>query len=266
MKILWITDVHLNLVDSAKLDAFCYKITSLKPNVVLIGGDIANSKNIEKTLLILEEKIQCPIYFVLGNHDFYHSSICDIREQVHKIANSSSYLEYLTNSDIVKLTPDTCLIGHDGWSDGRYGDYSYSNVRLNDYTMIKDFKNLNKQARLEKLNELGDEAAVFFRKQLTQAVQNFQHIIILTHVPPYLEACWHEGNLSSNDFAPHFSCKAVGDVFLELMSKHIDKNRTVLCGHTHSAGVAQILPNIVVRTGAAAYGKPKIQDPIFIKE
>ena len=158
------------------------------------------------------------------------------------------------------------LIGHDSWSDGRSGNYSNSNVRLNDYVLIKELRNLDDQALLKKLNQLGNEAASFFRKQLIQALPYYQHILILTHVPPFAESCWHEGNLSNDDFLPHFCCKATGEVFIELMSKYPDKNLTILCGHTHSGGVAQILPNITVRTGQAVYGHPTIQDPIFIKE
>ncbi len=266
MKIIWTTDPHLNLIDSAKFDVFCHKITSTHPDAVLLGGDIADSTSLADKLLSLEKKIQCPIYFVLGNHDYYHSSIGSVREQVQKKINNSPYLQYLTDTGIVKLTSNTCLLGHDSWSDGRYGDYSNSNIRLNDYVMIKELTDLNKQERLEKLNKLGDEAAGFFREQLSQALLNFQHVLILTHVPPFAESCWHEGNLSSTDFLPHFSCKATGDLFIEIMSQHPDKNMTVLCGHTHSEGIAQILPNLVVMTGAAAYGEPKIQAPIFIKE
>lgn len=266
MKILWATDIHLNLVDSKTLGGFCNKITRIKPDAVLIGGDIADSTSLVTTLLTLEEKIQRPIYFVLGNHDYYHSSISDVRQQVGEVTDRTTYLKYLANTGVVKLTATTCLIGHDSWSDGRCGDYYKSNVMLNDYKLIGDFKNLDKQARLTKLNSLGEDAATFFRQQLTQALPNFQHIIILTHVPPFEEACWHEGDLSNDDFLPHFSCKATGEVFIELMRKYPDKNLNILCGHTHSGGVAQILPNLVVRTGRAVYGKPNIQDPIFIKE
>ncbi len=266
MKLIWTTDIHLNFIDSVKLDDFCKKISCLNPDGVLIGGDIAESTSLVKILLILEQKIQCPIYFVLGNHDYYQGSIGDVREQVQKITENSSYLQYLTGTGIVKLTSNTCLIGHDSWSDGRCGDYFNSAVMLNDYVMIKELKSLDKQERLEKLKQLGDEAACYLREQLRQAFLNFQHILLLTHVPPFAEACWHEGHLSNDDFLPHFCCKATGDVFVELMSKHPDKNLTVFCGHTHSSGVSQILPNLVVRTGGAEYGQPKIQDPIYIQD
>lgn len=266
MKLIWVTDIHLNFVNSAELNAFCHKITALNPDAVLIGGDIAESGSLISILILLEEEIQCPIYFVLGNHDYYCGSIYEVRAQIQKISNNSSNLNYLTNNGIVKLTSDTCLIGHDSWADGRNGDYLNSSVRLNDYVLIKELANLDKQARLKKLNQLGDEAASFFREQLAIALPEYQHILVVTHVPPFAEACWHEGNLSNDDFLPHFCCRATGEVFVELMKEYPDKNLTVLCGHTHSAGVAQILPNIIVRTGQAVYRHPDIQDPIFIKE
>ena len=85
MKLIWTTDIHLDFVDPVKLDAFCCRITVLKPDVVLIGGDIAESMNLVNILLTLERQIKCPIYFVLGNHDYYHGSIGDVREQVQKM-------------------------------------------------------------------------------------------------------------------------------------------------------------------------------------
>ena len=40
---------------------------------------------------------------------------------------------------------------------------------------------------------------------------------------------------------------------------------TVLCGHTHSAGIAKILPNLEVRTGAAEYGRPELQGGLLVE-
>jgi hypothetical protein len=48
------------------------------------------------------------------------------------------------------------------------------------------------------------------------------------------------------------------------MQVYPDRNMTVFCGHTHSSGVAQILPNLLVKTGGAVYGKPQIQELIRV--
>jgi hypothetical protein len=46
------------------------------------------------------------------------------------------------------------------------------------------------------------------------------------------------------------------------MSEHREKEMLVLCGHTHGIGQAQILPNLLVKTGGAIYGKPQLQEII----
>ena len=259
------TDIHLNFINADKLEVFCARVSSLHPDIVLIGGDIGEAPSLAKILLSLEIKLRCPIYFVLGNHDYYHGSIAEVRNQVQIITNNSAYLHYLPNTGAVRLSSSSCLLGHDSWADGRYGHYFDSDVILNDYALIKDLSHLDKQSRLQKLKQLGDEAADYFRRQLNQAFLKYQHVLILTHVPPFIEACWHEGNLSNDHFLPHFCCKATGDVFIDLMHKYPDKNLTILCGHTHSGGMSQILPNLFVKTGGANYGQPAIQDPIIIK-
>ena len=78
-------------------------------------------------------------------------------------------------------------------------------------------------------------------------------------MPPFREACWHEGRISDDDWLPHFTCKAVGDVLSEAMRARPDRQMTVLCGHTHGAGEAEILPNLRVSTGGAVYGEPEVQ-------
>ncbi len=43
------------------------------------------------------------------------------------------------------------------------------------------------------------------------------------------------------------------------MAAHLDRQMTVLCGHTHGGGETEVLPNLRVLTGAAVYGEPKVQ-------
>lgn len=165
-------------------------------------------------------------------------------------------------SGVVALGKETCLVGHDGWADGRFGEYATSNVLLNDYSKIHNFVRAGGVGRLALLNSLGDQAADYFREVLPEALKQYQQIIVLTHIPPFKESCWHEGEISADDWLPHFSCKAMGDVLREVMGRAPDKQMTVLCGHTHSSGECQILPNLQVKTGGAKYGSPMIQKRI----
>ena len=112
--------------------------------------------------------------------------------------------------------------------------------------------------RLERLHALGDAAAEHFRIVLPEAIARFRSVIAMTHVPPFREACWHQGQISNDAWLPHFACQAVGDVFVDVMSAHPDRELLVLCGHTHSSGEARFLPNLRVCTGGAEYGCPEI--------
>jgi hypothetical protein len=80
-------------------------------------------------------------------------------------------------------------LGHDGWADGRPGDYAVSDVFLNDYLLIKELAGLDAEARLGRLHDLDDEAAAHFRAGLPAALSGFRRLIVLTHVPPFREAC-----------------------------------------------------------------------------
>ena len=77
---------------------------------------------------------------------------------------------------------------------------------------------LSKEARWPKLKQLGDLAAEHVRKALPLALEQFPRVLLATHVPPLRDACWHEGQLSDNEWLPHFTCKAVGDVILETIA------------------------------------------------
>jgi hypothetical protein len=100
---------------------------------------------------------------------------------------------------------------------------------------------------------------------LPDALGRFRHVVVLTHVPPFREACWREGKISDDHWLPHFTCKAVGDALLEAMAAVPGQRMTVLCGHTHGGGEAQVLPNLRVLTGGATYGQPVIQQVLDVE-
>jgi 3',5'-cyclic-AMP phosphodiesterase len=255
----WITDPHLNFLDHDAVYSFCAELAQEKADGYLITGDIGEAPNVANYLNILDAHVDRPIYFVLGNHDFYRGSISVVRRKITQLCLGYPNLHWLPMAGIVPLTSETCLIGHDGWADGRYGDYTNVSVRLNDWVLIDELTGMTRADRLEKLQALGDESAAHFRSVLPLALSRFQHVIVAIHVPPFKEACWFEGRMSSDAWLPHISCKAAGDVLREIMAGSPDRRMTVYCGHTHGEGEAQILPNLRVFTGGAEYRAPKLQ-------
>jgi hypothetical protein len=262
IRLAWATDVHLNFLPHEDLGSFCRYVEDVGASSVVLSGDIAEGPTLRYYLGALEKGLSVPVYFVLGNHDFYRASIKKVRALAAEISESSTRVKWLPAVGVVELGPTVGLLGHDGWADGRLGDYERSTVMLNDYLFIDELTGLSAQARLAVLNELGDEAARYVRENLPGATKRFARVFFLTHIPPFHEACWHEGSVTAEEWLPHFACRAVGDALVEAADASPGCEITVLCGHTHSRGVARIRPNLIVRTGGAVYGAPVVEEVI----
>ena len=159
-------------------------------------------------------------------------------------AAQSQSLVYLNEAGVVELTPTTALVGHDGWGDARLGTFDSSEILLNDFLLIDELRadgptpwEINRDILRRTLNSLGDEAAAHLARVLPEALRTHDRVVLLTHVPPFREAAWHEGSPSDDDWLPFFACKAVGDVILEVMAAHADCRLLVLCGHTHGGQI-----------------------------
>ena len=258
-RIVWLTDIHLNFLSADEVRQFLDGVVEERPDGVLLGGDIAEAHDLIDHLKKIAAPQPCPVYFVLGNHDYYRGSIHRVRSDVAELCATTPSLVWLTNAKVVELTPDVGLIGDDGWADARLGDYERSMVMLNDYRLIEELAGLGKAERWQVLKRMGDEAAEHVLRVLPLALDAYPQVIFLTHVPPLREACWYEGQISNDEWLPHFTCLAVGQALLKVMRQRPDRKLTVLCGHTHSPGETWPLANLQILTGGAEYGHPRIQ-------
>ena len=259
IRIAWATDIHLEFVDVQGRRAFIDQLRGSTPDAVILAGDIGTVVSVDDYLDEIDDACDCPVLFVLGNHDFYGGSIHAVRERVAALARSSRGLEYLTVGGVVELTSSTGVVGHDGWGDARSGNFAESGLRLNDFRLIRELTGLPWAALGEKLQRLGDEAADHLRRVLSEAAERFEHVIVVTHVPPFPAACLNDGRPSGDDGLPFFACKAVGDAILEAAASHPDRQFTVLCGHTHAAAEVRVAPNVLTIAGGAEYGSPRLQ-------
>jgi len=263
-RLAWCTDIHLNFAKADALAEFLQHLDAADPDLLLIGGDIAEATDVVHYLELLDHLLQRPVFFVLGNHDFYFGSISRVRHDVRALCARQDRLVYLSDAGVIELAEQVALVGHDGWADARIGDYARSQIMLNDYRLIQELAGMDKQQRWPLLQALGDEAAAVIRQVLPQALERYASVYLLTHVPPLREACWHNGALSNDEWAPHFTCKAVGDAILEILPDYPHRHLTVLCGHTHGSGEAHPLPNLCIYTGAAVYGFPAVDRVITV--
>ena len=82
MKLAWLTDIHLNFVEDEVREKFYQEIIKTKPEGLLISGDIAEAPSISEILIEMSQKINKPIYFVLGNHDYYYGEVLNVRKAI----------------------------------------------------------------------------------------------------------------------------------------------------------------------------------------
>jgi len=265
VRLAWATDLHFEFTTVDAVVKFCERMIALAPDGLLLTGDLAQAPSLERYLRALDRALPMPIYFVLGNHDFYHGSIGTVRGQVEALVAQAAHLVWMSRTDVVSVGPNTALIGHDGWADGRCGDYTASRVLVKDYRLIGELTGLTSEGRRAVLGALGDEAAAHFARVLPKALSRHRRVIALTHVPPFPETTWYQGRIADPEWLPHFCARAVGDVMVGIMEAHPDHELLVLCGHTHTGGAVQVTPNLRVVVGSAEYGRPELQDVLELR-
>jgi predicted phosphohydrolase len=264
-RLLWANDIHLDFLNESAVDRFLDDVADGEPDVIALAGDISTARLIERHLQKFEERFDVPVCFVLGNHDYYYGSVDGVRQRVERLVASSDRLHWLNTAGIIPLGEKTGLLGCDGWGDARLGDPVGSPVQLSDFFLIDDLNGESRERQIDIMRRLGGEAAAHVDSVLPRALEKFNRLYFVTHVPPFREASWYNGKPSDDNWAPFFTCHSVGERLLAHMSRYPDRKLTVLCGHTHGSGVWNALPNLEVVTGGATYGRPGVQSVLEIE-
>ncbi len=270
MKLIWLTDIHLNFLRFEDRKHFYQEIIDASVDGLLISGDIAEAPSVSDHLKEMANIIQKPIYFVLGNHDFYHGKVASVRQEMRELMQHEPLLYWLPASGVQNLGNQTLLLGEDCWADGRYGNYENSPVVLNDSRLIIDFVQnsfFGELSLLEKMQQLADQDAENLKIKLLDAIKNFnpKKIIILTHIPLFQEVCMYRGEKTNDDFLPFYSSQISGEVIMHFVEGNPDIEFLVLSGHTHGKAFWHPCDNLTVKVGAAEYTNPEIQEVITIE-
>lgn len=264
MRLVWTTDLHLNTVPTHEWEQWVDQANAIQADGLVITGDISEGDDVVPQLQRIVTDINLPVYFVLGNHDFYGSTFQSTRQNVIHACRDSQQLYYLTDLSALQLSAGIYLVGEDGWADGTVGNYEESTIHLRDFESIGDFKVSGQFAWKQQLFELGRASATRLRTKLAQLPTDTRQVLFLTHAPPFREACWYEGKTTDDNWAPFFVAGQVGDTLLDFSRLNPDCKITVLCGHTHHAGLATMNPNLQVHTGSATLGRPKVEATITV--
>jgi len=263
MKLLWLTDTHLDHTDSLSRQAFYEKLRSAVYDAAVITGDISMSRLLATHLGELA-KACTPreVYFVLGNHDFYGGCFDEVDRIAAACCKKHSNLHHLGQGEIVRLGPSSALVGHRGWSDGRAYGGRRTSRRFPDQDGIRDLRYRSTYPAFRKMERLGRESGGYFRRVLPHALASYRHVLIATHVPPFARAVRFDDQPCDQLQLPHYVNASAGAV-IQRVGEHFPKTEiTVLCGHTHHGNTVRIADNLEVRVGQARRGAPAIEDII----
>jgi len=251
-RLLWITDSHLDHLSDALEDAWFDKLEKSKAEMLLLGGDTANARIFSRMLGRIAEVFSGKIALVAGNHDYYHTSIGEFRAKLSGFQRAGMIVfEPACQSEPVAVAKGVYLCGSGGWGDATAGYADAAGVALNDENLIAELKTANLTPMLRKL---GMESAKHLQNQLSAVAEDASCVIVLTHVPPWPEASWHEGRNSDAMALPRFCWQAGGKVISQAAERMPQTRYIVLCGHTHSDGIWKN-GNIACHTAGSAYGR-----------
>jgi hypothetical protein len=89
-------------------------VADLPADAFLLGGDVGEAPNVARFLNALDNRLGRPVYFVLGDHDFYRVSIVGVRRKVEALCIACPNLLWLPRSGMVPLTDETRPVGYRG--------------------------------------------------------------------------------------------------------------------------------------------------------
>jgi predicted phosphohydrolase len=260
MSLLWTNDLHFNFLRQ-KNAAFMFAqyIAEENPNAdgLIIAGDISSGEVLEDHLSQLAKGFPKPIYFVLGNHDFYNRSFDETTSIVTGLAKKFKNLCWLNQNN--QYNKGLSIVGVGGWYDAYFGNEDTS-VDLSDFSLIQNLRTNYREHLFEIIRNKSKEEAKRLNSLLLDEIYNVDAdvVLVVTHVPPFSGAAWHEGNLCDRDWQPWFTSRLTGEVLDKFAELYPEKKFIVLTGHTHSPGIYERQKNLIIYTGKAIYGTPDL--------
>lgn len=253
MRLALISDPHFDHIrDRVIRGDFKRALRSSGVDAIVMTGDIAEAGTLDGAMRWLFENVGLPVWFVLGNHDFYGASIAETHTKARR------FERWLGNPGLMwrGIDSTTCITGVDGWYDFRAGRCERTRIAMNDWYKIHDFMPLSAGAIVAASRLLAEQSAELATKKLQAAVlAGYTRIFLATHVPPFVECATHEGQPSDADWASIMVNVTLGDALYAFAVENLDVHVDVLCGHTHDRCDRMVAPNLRVRVGRAEYGR-----------
>lgn len=264
-KYLRFTDLHLNLVWPLSVHLLVRHINKEDPEAVFLTGDISSGPLLEFHLKQLARGVKCPIYFVLGNHDYHKRSIEGTHADVRRICATHSNMHWMTDEDVISLNDEVALVGTEGWYDAEVGDPGWIRY-TSDWFLMPDLLFLdNMDQRIERFRDMAKKSAQLIGARIEKALETHKDVFVLTHVPPWTECTRDRGTFFENFWLPYNTNTIMGQTIEAVMQDRKKKHCTVLAGHTHTETWVRVRRNIECHVSKANYmGVFRTTDHIYI--
>lgn len=253
MKWVWLSDMQLHAWDKASRYGLYQQVIDAGASGVWLSGDMFEEHRARVVLLELVKAVGVPTYFVLGNRDYYHSSVREMHARMRYALRRDKRLHWLTHESGRMLTEECALVGVDGWADGRLGSKFEGLAIQEDRHRIHDlYCNYmsGKPSLVAKMQAMADQDAVRLERQLLNVFAHHspKQVFVLSHIPPMLEGVC----CGDFDLLPFCASLALGRVLVKVASAQPEACFKVLCGTLSDASVCQLhlCENVLVCMGS----------------
>src|SRR5258708_1792452 len=262
VKYLWISDTHLLPWQRYK---FLSCILDIRPQGVFLTGDISHSGfTLIDDLEFIAKRIGRPLYFTMGNHDFWFSSFEKVSNQLTSICKKYPNLVWIDRAGVVPLNDEAALIGQMGWYSADQGNPEYIKYTF-DWFMIEDFRKLKTwNQRFELFRELAKKDAEKLANKLEEAIETYKTVYALTHFGGWPEGSRHNSIISEEFWKPYNTNSYLGPALEKVMEKHKKRRLYLFSGHVHSAATLHINRCIEARVGRGSYHKLSEEEILYI--
>lgn len=229
MKIGIASDLHLEMLANRESPMLFGKPGDV--DIIILAGDIAAGVNGVEFGASLSGVMQCPVYVIAGNHEFYrreyHKTIKDCRAAAEMERLRGNNVHFLSG-DLVDVNDEYMIFGATLWTDFALdGDTerakTIAQACMNDYRLISYGDKLITPEDVDRIHD-HERAALFFAE--AKSYQLKKKFIVVTHHCPS-PSCIH-ARYKGNYMNPCFTSNL--DDFIEANSEDIP---LWVHGHTH---------------------------------
>ncbi len=221
MKIRYLSDLHLEFIETNKIDDFIKQIPSGIDEICVLAGDIGNpyKSNYDIFMNFISKHFK-KTFIIAGNHEYYNKkkTIKDVNEYMKDYFQKFNNISFLNNN--YEIYNDYCFVGTTLWSKITNPQYE-----INDVYKIRNF-NYNEYNKLNMLSV----------KFLEDTLLNNEKCIIITHHMPSESLI--DIKYKTTTMQPYnqwFYCNMD-----ELIETNKNKIKCWIYGHTHEASNVMI--------------------------